>query len=863
MSALDIVAEYISSASHSQRLLENLDYAFRAADPASSQSLVRQLKQTIKQRRTPPTCKVRALQALDLALGTGNTHIRSQVARKILSRLMKIAKTRNSLRLFGEQSEGAEKQAAGEFQSLLLKCIKAWAEKFRQAQDGAAFGRVYHMLLRDKVVFPKEIKPQLELCVSAVEYMYRLLTQVLPDPGDIAHTVEVLNQQAKLLEQTIRLNRANTSDLQKYLDSFNMTRQALEAYQQWTQAKSLNQGSHSQDICIDISRIPRVLHQFPRISEPRSLPEPSNDLDSSQEIGFFFDFESDIHLDKEDKKLEFLWDEPDTAEIKEDWEAAKAQAAYLEEKVTEYEACLSSQERQISRKEEDIEAIQGRIIAMDSEKTDIKREIMTLETQLLASEKELAGCKETLKAKAQEDSRRANAFEERLQQAKTELAQTQMQLEALRKEKEELSTQTAAEGLLETELMRKEEELREVEEMWMQLQTDNKQLAELKEEIASREREIKAKTEAANEGRKLTSEIHQLQTDLLALEKELASIEGDLDTTRTQVQDQELSVQNTVRESQAAQTELHHYRTVTAKRAVEELASQLSISSHDARPARSETSETLNQSMSPLSPPVYPKVAPPDDDEDIEAEGEENREVVNWREYRKGWLLNQGLLYVSERLQVGFRRVGTGVSISICNVGEAEIRNLSFEFLDYPKGLEPSNPLSGTSQLLPPTAQSTHLFPFTCTHPFTQTPKLDIEYVLNSTKVTSLLQFPIGILQFCEPFQSQTETLEQQWTDFEPFQSHKTLSLYPFIRSFRDLAGILSGPGNLLVCSPEDANWLKTGELLATGKVLNREIMLQVTVTPLLQCELLLRAIPIRLRESVLCHLTCLLSPDL
>jgi len=876
MSAVDVLSEYIAS-EQSQRLTAALEYAFRSADSSLAQSLVSQLKQTIKQRRFQPSCKLRALQALALGLATENPLIRSQVARRMLSRLMKIAKSKGSVRaeargavLFGEQSDPGERQASVEFLTMLLRCFKSWAEKFPQQQDGAAFSRVYHMLLRDKVQFPKEIRPQTQLCVSAAELLERLLASVLPDPADLERTVEVLSQQAVCIEQAVREGSSSSSEVKKYIEEGNLVQKALQMYQNWLRRTGLRPAPKASDVKVPIHKVPFGLTQLKPIPEPGSLPEPSNSNDSSEEIGFFFDFDSDIHQEAQGSKVDFLWDEPDTTDLKAEWEAAKGQAAYLEEKITEYRVCLAAQEKLIGRKEADIATVQRRIAAVEDEKAAVLRQLADLQSLLVASEKELQVCRDALKAKSQEDSKQATVLEGRIRQAKADLAQSQVQLDALSREQAELTVQTAAAGPLASELAAKEEEVRQLEEKWAKLQAASKELAEVKEETARKDREKKAKAAAASEGQKLTYEIQQLQAELQAAEAQSLVLEAEIQSTQRQVSAEETALQQTLGEAQEALADLHRSRTESAKRAVEDIASQLAISAHNAVPARSESDspDRLNHSLSPLSEPIYPKVAPPEDDEEIDAEDDEsNATVMNWREYRKGFLQSQGLLYASEQVQVGFQRKEGKLTISVCNACLQTLSRLTMDFIDCPDGtchlgLESAPVGQTTSDALLPAAQTSKMFKLACSKAFYLSPKVDIAYTLDSKRIKLVLAVPLGILHFCEPFQSQTESLEQQWRDLAPFQSQSTLDLLPFLKSLRALAGLLSVSANLLICGPSEATWLQVGELLATGKVLDREIMLHITVKPSKKCLLVLRSVPIRLRENILAHLACILSPS-
>lgn len=869
MSALDVLSEYISSPHQAQRLTEALEYAFRNADSSFAQALIRHLKQTIKQRRLQPSCKLRALQALALGLATDNQHIRTQVAHKMLSRLMKIAKSRSSLRLeargaglFGEQSDPTERQASAEFLTLLLTSLKTWAEKYSQTPDGAAFARVYHMLLRDKVQFPKEIRPQTQLYVSAVQTLERLLESALPDPAELEKTVEALNQQAKCIELALKEESSSSAEGKQYVEAGNSVTKALQMYQNWLKQASFHNASKPSDIHVEISKIPRNLRELRPVHEPNSLPEPSNPNDSSDELGFFFDFESDINQEAQSSKVDFMWDEPDTTDLKAEWEAAKGQVAYLEEKIGEYRTCLDAQERQIGRKVADIEDIQIRIAAVEGEKAVIQRQLVDFQAQLTASEKELSACRDAVKAKAQEDSKQASALEGRIRQAKTDLAQSQAQLEVLSREQADLTVQTAAAGPLAKELADKEEEVRLLEEKWTKLQAGSKELAEIREETIRKEKEIKAKEAAASEGVKLTYEIQKLQAELQVAESESAAIEAAIKSTLAQVSEQETVLTQTLRESQEAQEVLHYSRTESAKRAVEDLASRLSISSHDAIPARNESPDRLNHSISPLSTPIYPKISPLEDDEDIEAEDEDPiPNIENPKEHRKGYFLSQGLLFSSPHLQVGFQRMEGKLLLAICNACDRDITKISFDFIDCPAGVKITPAAPCPSHALRPAVQLSQTFALACTKPFTLAPKVDIAYSLNASRFRVVIAVPLGILHFCEPFLSQTESIEQQWTDLAPFQSQATLDLYPFIKSLKTLADLLSGPGNLLICAPNEANWLQTGELMATGKALNREIMVQITAMPLRKCSIVLRCIPIRLRESILDHLACLLGP--
>lgn len=875
MSALDVLSEYIASA-ESQRLTAALEYAFRSADSQLAQSLVSQLKQTIKQRRVKPSCKLRALQALTLGLATENPQIRSQVARKMLSRLMKIAKSKSSLRpevrgavLFGEQSDPTERQASSEFLTTLLNCFKSWAEQYSQMQDGAAFSRVYHMLLRDKVQFPREIRPQTQLCLYAAQMLERLLAETLPNPAELERTVEVLNQQAVCIEQIMKEGKGSSSEVKKYIEEGSLVKKALQMYQSWLRRTPFHPVPKASDVKVPISKIPAVLNHLKPIPEPCSLPEPSNLSDSSQEIGFFFDFDSDIHQEAQSSHVDFQWDEPDTSDLKAEWQAAKSQVAYLEEKIGDYRACLSSQEKLIGRKVEDIAHAQRKIAAVEDEKAAVLRQLTDFQTQLVASEKELQVCREAVKAKSQEDSKQAIALESRIRQAKADLAQSQLQLDALNRDQAELIAQTSASGPLATELAAKEEEVKQLEERWAKLQAVSKELAEVKEDTARRERERKAKEAAASEGQKLTYEIQQLAAELQAAESQAAALEADIRATQAQVSEQECVVQQTLRESQEALANLHHSRSESAKRAVEDIASHLSISSHNAVPARSESdsSDRLNQSLNPLSKPIYPKVAPPEDDEEIEAEDDEISPIVmNWREYCKGFWQAQGLLYAGELIQVGFDRAEGKLTLAVCNVGQQTLSRLTLDFVDCPVGtvylgLEVTPVGQDLSSVLHPAAQTSKSFKLTCFKPFSLSPKLNIAYSLDSSRIKLVLAVPLGILHFCEPFQSQTESLEQQWRDLAPFQSQHTLQLPAFLHSLRSLAGLLATTGNFLVCAPNEANWLQAGEFLATGRALDREIMLQITVKPGRKCILVLRSVPIRLRECVLAHLTCILSP--
>jgi hypothetical protein len=295
---------------------------------------------------------------------------------------------------------------------------------------------------------------------------------------------------------------------------------------------------------------------------------------------------------------------------------------------------------------------------------------------------------------------------------------------------------------------------------------------------------------------------------------------------------------------------------------VEDLASRLSISSHDAVPARNESPDRLNHSISPLSAPIYPKISPLEDDEDIEAEDEDPiPNIENQKKHRKGYFLSQGLLFSSPHLQVGFQRMEGKLLLAICNASDRDITKISFDFIDCPAGVKITPVAPCPSHALRPAVQLSQTFALACAKPFTLAPKVDIAYCLNASRFRVVIAVPLGILHFCEPFLSQTESIEQQWTDLAPFQSQATLDLHPFIKSIKTLADLLSGPGNLLICAPNEANWLQTGELMATGKVLNREIMVQITAMPLRKCAIVLRCIPIRLRESILDHLACLLGP--
>ena len=133
-------------------------------------------------------------------------------------------------------------------------------------------------------------------------------------------------------------------------------------------------------------------------------------------------------------------------------------------------------------------------------------------------------------------------------------------------------------------------------------------------------------------------------------------------------------------------------RAENARRAVEDIASQLSISPIDAVPAKS-----ISDSPSPvrsmtisktITEPIYPKVAPPDSDEDIDnvSEDVKSTQISNLSTYYKALFLPQGLLFSSPAIQLGFQRLDSQFIVSVHNSTEAQIDNLSLDVVDAPKG---------------------------------------------------------------------------------------------------------------------------------------------------------------------------------